>query len=125
MVLWFWISFATTLALAGATVLTGATRRRRAHFWLAPLTVVMLTITILLTERLVRAVEFPPDEMRIHLFFAKTAALLVLPVAVTGLLLARRPRLRKLHRFAVVAFLLFTVTATGTGIWVFSLSTPR
>ncbi|MBK8977829.1 MAG: hypothetical protein IPM29_18120 [Planctomycetes bacterium] len=125
MVTWFWASFVTTLALAGLTVWTGLRRRRRAHFVLAPATVVMLGITILLTERLVRAAQFPARELGIHLWFAKTGAALVLPVLVTGLWSARRPAVRRWHGRAVALFLLAVVVATGTGLWVFSMATPR
>lgn len=125
MVVGFWVSFAVTLALFGATLWAGLRHRRRLHFTFAPLAVVALTVTIVLTEQLVRAVSFPPDEMAIHLFFAKSAAGLLLPVIATGLWMARSVRARPWHRAAVVLFLLFTLTATGTGIWVFSLSTPK
>lgn len=125
MVISFWASFVTTLALAAGTVWTGARRRRRAHFVLAPATLLALAVTILLTERLVRALDFPAAEMRIHLLLAKSAVALVLPVVATGLLLVKRPRLRRVHRLTVAVFLLAVVVATATGIWVVSLSTPR
>ncbi len=125
MVVGFWSSFVVTLVLVGATVWTGFTARRRAHLGLALAAVAMLTVTILLTERLVRAIDFPEAEMAIHLIFAKTGALLVLPVAVTGILTWRRPTWKKVHLTCVALFLLDVLIATGTGIWVFSLSTPR
>lgn len=125
MVVWFWTSFVTTLALVAGTVWTGKLARRVPHLVLALLSVAMLTVTVVLTEALLRAVAFPQREMSIHLFFAKTAAALVLPVVVTGIMTWRRIRFRKLHLICVASFLLMTVIATGTGIWVYSLATPR
>ena len=65
------------------------------------------------------------DELRTHLWFAKTAAGLAVLVAVTGVYLWRTGRGRRVHFWCVVAFLVGTVVATGTGIWAFSLSTLR
>jgi len=121
----FWCSFVTTLALLAGALWTGWRARRRAHLWLAPLAIVALAVTVVLTERLLRAAEFPQQAMRIHLAFAKTAAVLVVPVILSGLWLLRRPRARRLHLVCVGLFLALAVAATGTGIWVFSLSTPR
>lgn len=121
----FWISFVITLALLAGTVWTGFRGRRTLHATLAVLTVVLLTITVLLTEALLRAVVFPAREMGIHLLFAKSGAALVLPVAVTGILTWRTRSWRRVHLACVVLFLLVAVTATGTGIWVYSLATPR
>ena len=121
----FWASFVATLLLFAAAAVTGRRGRRRAHFVLAPAAIAMLALTIVLTERLVRSVVFPEAEMRIHLAIAKTAAALVLVVAATGIATAKLPKARPYHRIAVAGFLLATVTATATGIWVFSLSTPR
>jgi hypothetical protein len=121
----FWASFLVTLVLFAGAVVTGWRGRRRAHFVLAPLAIAMLAVTIVLTERLVQAVVFPEHEMRIHLALAKTAAGLVLLAAATGLATVRFPAARRIHRVAVIGFLVATVAATCTGIWVFSLSTPR
>ena len=125
MVAWFWIAFVVTLALFGGALWSGLRRRRRLHFVLAPIAIAGLVVTIILTEQLVRAVEFPAEPMRIHLWFAKTAALLVLPVIATGLWTWRSPGRRRMHRLTVFTFLLFVVVATCTGIWVYSLSTPK
>ncbi len=121
----FWISFSITLTLLGATVCTGFLRRRKLHLALALATVAFLTVTVLLTEALLRAVDFPKREMGIHLVFAKTAALLVLPVAGTGILTWKRAKWRRVHLGCVVAFLLVAVAAAGTGLWAYSLATPR
>lgn len=121
----FWISFLLTLGLLVGAVWTGAKGMRRAHLWLAPAGLVALAVTIVLTERLLRAVEFPKEEMRIHLWFAKSGAALVLPVVVTGILNLKRPGFRRLHAISVGLFFLVALIATGTGIWVFTLATPR
>ncbi|MCC6672360.1 MAG: hypothetical protein IT458_14955 [Planctomycetes bacterium] len=121
----FWIALAATLVCVAATLRTGFLGRRRAHFVLAPASVALLALTIVLAERMGRARLFPPAEMRIHLAFAKSAALLVLPAAVTGLMLVRRPGWRRAHVACVALFLLVTAVALGTGAWVYSLSTPR
>ncbi len=125
MVLSFWISFAVTLALFGAAAVTGRLGRRKLHFVLAPAAIAMLTVTIILTERLVRALDFPKHQLAIHLAIAKTAAALVVVAAGTGVVTAFRPRFRVVHRTFVVLFLIATVVATGTGIWMFSIATPR
>jgi hypothetical protein len=121
----FWLSFAVTVAALVAALITGARGRRRVHLVVAPGAMVLLAITILIAERLGRARDFPPDEMAIHLLFAKSAALLALPVIASGLWLWRTSRGRNLHRISLVLFLVTTAVATGTGIWVFSLSTLR
>lgn len=121
----FWCMFVVTLAALGAALWSGLTARRRWHLWLGPLGLLSLAVTILLAERLARQRDFPPDVLRIHLFFAQAGALLALPVVVTGLALARNPRWRRWHRSAVIVFALVAVAATGTGIWMFSLSTPK
>jgi hypothetical protein len=121
----FWISFATTLLLVLLTLLTGWRGQRRAHLVFALLAVALLTLTILLTERLAALREFPKAQMRIHLWFAQSAAAAVVPVAVTGAVLWRKAGWRRIHLAAVCLFLVLTLTATGTGIWVYSLSTPR
>lgn len=121
----FWPVFLITLGLMATALVTGWRRFRRAHLWLGPLAMLGLLVTVLLTEQLARRYEFPEGPMAIHLLFAKSAALLAVPVIVTGVLLARRPRARRAHRIAVLLFLLATLIATGTGIWIFSLAEPR
>ena len=48
-------------------------------------------------------------------------------VAAVGTLVARvwRPKVRRLHRNLVFLFFAVVLIATGTGIWVFELSTPK
>ena len=73
------------------------------------------------TEQLMRNYTFPPDELAFHLIFAKAGGLLVLPVVVTGIWLARSERARTFHRAAVVLWLVSVLAATGTGLWMFGL----
>ncbi len=121
----FWIAFVVTVVLMVAALATGWTRRRKLHLWLGPLTMVALTITIVLTEELMRRYEFPADTMRTHLWFAKAGGLLALPVIVTGVWLWRRPSARVWHRIAVLVWLVSVLVATGTGLWMFRQGTLR
>lgn len=121
----FWISFSVTLVLLIATIASGLRRRRVAHLVFALLAVGLLTLTIVLAERVGAARTFPPGPMRIHLWFAQSAACMVLPVVVTGVVLWRRPGFRWAHRVAVLVFLLLTVSASATGTWVFGMSEAK
>lgn len=125
MVTLFWVMFAVTLALFAVAVWTGRTGRRRAHFIVAPAAIVALLVTIRLTRLLVAAYDLPERELGIHLWFAKSAAALLVPVVATGLWTLRQPHRRGLHRAMVWAFLAAVVVATATGLWVFSLATPK
>jgi uncharacterized membrane protein YozB (DUF420 family) len=121
----FWIAFVATVSLLVAALWTGYTRRRRVHLWLGPLTMVLLAITIVLTEQLLVRYEFPADVKAIHLPFAKAGGLLALPVIATGLWLWRSERARRWHRAAVLLWLVVVLTATGTGLWMFSHGVVR
>ena len=121
----FWIAFVSTVVLLVAALVTGWTGRRRLHLWLGPLTMVSLTVTIVLTEELMRRYEFPPDVLATHLVFAKAGGVLAVPVIVTGVWLWRSQRARKWHRACVLVWLASVLTATGTGLWMFSLGTLR
>ncbi len=121
----FWTFFSLTLAGLGSAVATGLARRRRLHLFFAPVSLVLLTVTIVFAERMASSRVFPEEEMRIHLWFAKSAAVLALPVIVSGIYVARTARGRRTHLLCVLIFLIGTLIATGTGIWVFSLSAPR
>lgn len=116
----FWIAFVTTVLLLVASLTTGATRRRRLHLWLGPATIVSLGVAIVLTEQLLRNYSFRPDELAFHLVFAKAGGLLALPVIVTGIWLARSERARRYHRVAVIVWVVSVLSATGTGLWMFS-----
>jgi len=121
----FWCAFVATVLMLVAALLTGFTRRRRLHLWLGPLTMVLLAITIVLTEELLRAYTFPEDVKQTHLIFAKAGGLLALPVIATGLWLWKDERARLWHRAAVLLWLAVVLTATGTGLWMFGQGSPR
>lgn len=121
----FWCSFVATVLLLVAALFTGFLRRRRLHLWLGPLTMAMLAVTIVLTEELASAYEFPAEVKATHLMFAKAGGLLALPVILTGVWLWRDPRARLWHRVAVLLWLAIVLTATGTGLWMFSQGTLR
>jgi len=121
----FWVCFSLTLLALFVAFGAGLRRARRLHLVTAPLSLVLLTVTVLLTEALVAARDFPPDAMDTHLPLAKTAGGLALVVAVTGVYLWRTGRGRRCHFWCVVAFMLCAVAATVTGLWAFSLSTVR
>ncbi len=123
----FWLAFVLTFLLLLVSLWAGLKKRRKLHLIVAPASFVALTITVILTEWLASSREFPPDELDFHLNFAYSAAGLAAPVIFSGIWLTRtgRPGVRRLHRISVALFMLAVVVATTTGIWAFSLSTPR
>lgn len=121
----FWIAFALTLLCVTGALVSGFRGRRRFHLVLGPAAMVALTFAIVFTEELVRRYEFPAENLRFHLLFAKSAAFLALPVIVTGLWLWRSPRARRWHRLSVWVWLASVLIATGTGFWMFSTGTLR
>jgi len=121
----FWIAFVVTVVLIVAALITGFTRKRKAHLWTGPLTIVAMTIAIILTEQLMSNYEFPKDELAIHLVFAKAGGLLAIPVAATGIWLWRNEKARMWHRVSVFLWLASVLTATGTGLWMFALGTLK
>ncbi|MEO0479319.1 MAG: hypothetical protein AAF196_07560 [Planctomycetota bacterium] len=125
MVWTFWLAFVLTVLLLGVAAWAGKTGRRRLHFIFAPLGVAALTTAIILTERLSRAYDFPPEEMKIHLALAKSAAGLVLLAVISGLAAVKNRGALKVHKVCVLLAVVLILVATSTGIWVFSLATPR
>ena len=121
----FWISFVVTVVLIAVALVTGFLHKRRPHLVLGPLTMVSLGVAITLTEELMRCYEFPADIKATHLIFAKAGGLLGLPVILTGIWLWRSPRARRWHLAAVILWLVGVLTATGTGLWMFSHGTLR
>ena len=113
----------TVVALV-ATLIAGLKKQRRAHVFRAVTTVVLLVVTIVFAFLLGKVRDFPPEEMAIHKIFSRTGAYMVIPVAFTGAMLWRGPAWRWVHRACVAIFLLAVLAASGTGIWVFSLSSP-
>lgn len=123
--LWFWISASLAIAGLGVTYRAGRQRRRRLHVGMAIASMATLAVAVVLTELMARERDFPPEAMRVHLVFAKAAGFAVFPVVVTGVLLLRRPRVRRWHLRAVWLFLLLAVAATVTGGYAFTGSVPR
>jgi hypothetical protein len=121
----FWIAFVTTVLLLAVALVTGFTHRRRLHLWVGPATLLSLAVAVVLTEALLKNYEFPPDQLRVHLWFAKAGGLLSLPVAATGVWLWRRPAARLWHLGTVVVWLVAVLAATGTGLWMFSQGTLK
>lgn len=121
---WFWTVFPITLVLLFGTLWTGRTKRRWVHLRLAPLSLVFLGLAIWMAIRMGQARVFPEDEMAIHRPIATLAAVLVVPVIGSGIALFRSPAWRPVHRVCVTLFMVAALAATGTGIWVFTLSTP-
>ncbi|MCY2958181.1 MAG: hypothetical protein NT107_14240 [Planctomycetota bacterium] len=121
----FWSSFCVTLALLVTSLVSGLRGGRRVHLVTGPLTLVMLFVTIACTKILIRDYAFPEPQLSFHLKFAITAAVAALPVLLTGLWFLRCPRARLWHRIAVWTFVVTALSATGTGIWLFSYATLK
>ena len=125
----FWIGFAATLCTATTSIVTGRLGQRRFHLASAVATLAALTVTVVYARRLTEARVLPRAELDFHLWFAKSAAWLVLPVVGSGVAMlvtgGRSNAVRIVHRTAVLTWLLVVLTATGTGIWMYSLSSPR
>ena len=121
----FFLALGATLVAVFMTVQTGRRGDRKPHLVRALSTVGLLGVTILLALWLGEQRDFPTDAMDIHKIFARTAGLLVLPVVGTGIVLWHRPSWRIAHRACVYLLLVVLLVAVGTGIWVFSLSTPK
>ena len=121
---WFWTVFPITLVLLSSAVWTGRRSRRRIHLRLAPLSLAFLGLAIWMAIRMGQARVFPEEVMAIHRPIATLAAVLVVPVIGSGIALYRSEAWRRVHRICVTVFLGAALTATGTGIWAFSMSTP-
>ena len=117
---WFWTALVSTVVLMALALVSGLQRKRRAHLVAGPASMASLVVAILLTEKLARLYAFDPDIQRIHLVCAKAGGLLAIPVVLTGVLLWRRPSTRWLHRWAVWIFVVATLVATATGVWMFA-----
>jgi hypothetical protein len=119
----FLILLLFTAVMMGMTVLAGIRKQRRTHVVRAITTVVSLTAAVIfaylmsLYERVL-----PPREMAIHRIFSMTVAGITPAVVITGILLWRKPRWRRAHRWCVGVLVLATVGALGTGLWVLFLS---
>lgn len=121
----FWIAFVTTVLLMVGALVSGLLRQRRYHLLLGPLTMVSLGVAIWLTEELARQYDFPAEVKRTHLLIAKTGGLLALPVILTGIWLWRSERARVWHRVSVYLWIVAVLSATGSGLWMFSTGTLK
>ncbi len=121
----FWIAFAATVVFMVGALVSGLRRQRRYHLVLGPLTMVALAIAIVLTEELASHYDFPADIKHTHLMIAKTGGLLALPVIVTGLWLWRSESARGWHRACVYLWIVAVLSATASGLWMFSAGTPK
>ena len=121
----FWSAFVATVLLIVASLVSGYRKKRRVHLVTGPLTLVALAFAVIETEALLRQYDFPREALDTHLIFAKAGGLLALPVIATGIWLWRNPRARSWHRLAVWLWLISVLTATGTGLWIFDLATPK
>lgn len=121
----FWTAFVATVALIVVSLISGYRGGRRVHLITGPLTLVALVFAVMQTEALMRRYDFPQDELNTHLIFAKFGGAMALPVLLTGIWLWRRPQARVWHRIAVWLWLLGVLAATGTGLWIFTLATPK
>ena len=120
----FFLALAITVAAAFTTLQSGRRGDRRAHLVRALSTVVLLAVTVVMAHWLGKHREFPEELMAIHKIIARVAGLMVVPVVCTGIMLWHRPSWRIAHRTCVYVFLAGILVATGTGIWVFALSSP-
>lgn len=120
----FFVFLGLTVLGIVSTLFLGLKKRRRAHLTSAVSTTVLLVITVVFALMLGKVRDFPPDEMAFHKIFSHASAYSLLAVAITGMGLWRAPSWRWLHRICIAVFLLSALTATCTGLWVFSLSTP-
>lgn len=122
---WFWVALSATVVLIALALVSGLQRKRRAHLLAGPASMASLLVAILLTEKVARLYTFDPEAQRIHLVCAKIGGLLALPVVVTGIWLWRRASARPYHKLAVWAFVVATLVATATGIWMFADAVPK
>ena len=121
----FWIAFVATVLLMAGALWSGLRGSRRYHLVLGPLTMVSLAVAIVLTEELASHYDFPEAIKHTHLLIAKTGGLLALPVIVTGLWLWRSERARVWHRACVYLWIVAVLSATASGLWMFSAGTPK
>ena len=125
LIITFFLTLGVTVVAVFMTLQTGRRGQRRAHLVRALCTVGLLGVTIVLALWLGEQRDFPEQAMAIHKIFARTAGLMVFPVVGTGIMLWHRPAWRIVHRSCVYLFLVAILVASGTGIWVFALSTPK
>jgi len=117
-------NLALVVFLLVATVLAGRAGRRPLHFLLVGLTLPTLVAAIVQAEFFGRDFHFEPLRLRIHLVCAALALLSLPAVAWSGRRLIRLPEARHQHRRFVGIFLVLTLAAVGTALWMFLTATP-
>jgi hypothetical protein len=117
-------NLALTVLFLVATVLSGIRGKRRAHYVLVVVTIVMLLTAIAQAELFGRGYTFDPLRLNVHLGFAFTA-LGCLPGAIwSGMSLRTNPVRRQAHRFLVWSFVILTVLAVLTALWMLLSAVP-
>src|SRR5262249_46842426 len=76
----FWLAFLCSVLLLAVALVSGLRGGRRLHLVAGPLAMVALVVAVACTGQLMASYSFPPDDLRFHLGFAKTAGSLALPV---------------------------------------------
>lgn len=123
----FFALFALTLALLLATVATGLRAKRRAHLVLVALTVGALGATIWQAYRL--GTHYDLDSAGaitpVHMFLARAATFSFLPTALLGLVVLRKPALRRWHGRLAWTSVVLAVCAAVTGVCMLLAADPR
>lgn len=118
------LNLALTVLFLIATILSGHRGKRRAHYVLVVITVVMLALAITQAELFGRDFTFEALRLQIHLGFAFTALASLPGVIWSGLALRTRPSARPKHKFWVWSFVGLTVMAVITALWMLSNAVP-
>jgi len=121
----FFVALGLTAVGVLVTMRAGRRGDRRSHLRRALATVALLIATVVLALMVGELRNFPDPAMAIHKVIARTNGFLVLAVVFTGIMLWRRPGWRIAHKGCVYVMAVLLVIAIATGIWAFSLSTPK
>ena len=123
----FIANLAAVVLFLALTVHAGLAGRRRRHFVLVGITLVLLFLVIYQAEIFGRNFEFEQWRLDVHLSFAFTTLATLPGVAWSGIGLARGRVRRLVHRRWVSVFVLLTVFAVITAVWMFLSATalPR
>lgn len=121
----FFAALAVTCVLLVVAMALGHRHRLRGHVIAVGAFVAALLVTLYLAETLGRRFDFGELPMKVHMPFAYlTAGALLLPLGSGVLHWARRCSLR-LHRAAVVLFLVLVTGALSTGVWMWTTRRPK
>lgn len=121
----FVIALVVTVLLLGCTIWTGLRAKRRAHYPFAVATVLALAYAIVQARIYGESFDIPQLRLKIHLSLAFTS-LGLLPCAVTtGVLLIRKAAVRRWHRLFTWSFVVVTVMAMATALWMLAGATPQ